>query len=149
MGDMKRFDAIQRLSKTFRNSIDNLYNEGVFKDSPAMRNFPAGSCGYVSEMLGEYLKRNGIEMLYVTGVHKDQSHAWLVDEASNGLIVDITGDQFRDNPEYAFYDKSVYVGLVDEVHSVFDIRSHMDVGLGKDPQQYVDYVRIVERINLP
>lgn len=48
----------------------------------------------------KYLEANGHNgFVYVCGIRSDQSHAWLRREA---LIVDITGDQFADNPIAVF-----------------------------------------------
>jgi len=38
-------------------------------------------------------------------------------------IIDITGDQFYNDPEFLYYNKPVYVGEMDEFHSLFEIRN--------------------------
>lgn len=59
------------------------------------RQFPAGTCGDISDILAEYLYKQGINDIdYVSGsADNQQSHAWL--EVS-GYIIDITADQFPD-----------------------------------------------------
>jgi hypothetical protein len=61
------------------------------------RSFPTGSCGAVSEMFGKHLIENhGIDSVYVSGHSSSgKSHAWI---ECLGLIIDLTGDQFVDNP---------------------------------------------------
>lgn len=67
-----------------------------------MKNFPQGCCGDTSLLLGAYLVDCGHEGFeYVCGERGSRaddtwtSHAWLV---RDGLIVDITADQFSDAP---------------------------------------------------
>lgn len=65
-------------------------------DIHAFQNFPSGSCGDASILLGEYLHQTGHgDWEYVTGerVRDLYSHAWI---EQDGLIVDITADQFDD-----------------------------------------------------
>jgi hypothetical protein len=62
-------------------------------------NFPRGTCGPVSELMGRIvLERTGFEGVYVCGeahpsLREQQSHAWL---EVGGFIVDLTHDQFLD-----------------------------------------------------
>lgn len=67
-----------------------------------MSNFPAGACGDACLLLGTYLAECGqIGFHYICGergLRQDNtwtSHAWLSRE---GLIIDITADQFADAP---------------------------------------------------
>lgn len=65
----------------------------------SLRNFPIGSCGDTSEMLGQYLSDSGLgTWSYRCGIERDLfvSHAWV---ERCGLIVDITADQFADISE--------------------------------------------------
>lgn len=63
-------------------------------DIHAFRDFPRGSCGDASILLGEYLHQTGHgDWEYVTGERLSDfyTHAWL---EQDGLILDITADQF-------------------------------------------------------
>ena len=65
----------------------------------SLRNFPKGSCGDASEMLGQYLSDSGLgRWSYCFGIEPDSfaTHAWV---ERNRLIVDITADQFADISE--------------------------------------------------
>ena len=187
---MNREEKIFQLACDFREAIDRLSEEGAFERSPVMRSFPKGSCGYVSDMLGEFLNNNGIDTLYVYGIYGDQSHAWLVDkrgvtkrrviyeivpqniknimisygadfnsrshseyyeyDISDALIIDITGDQFRCDEEYGFYDEPVYVGRPDDFHLMFETKCNNMAGYSmvNDSQQLADYNMILDRIEI-
>lgn len=76
----------------------------------SLREFPSGSCGDTSDLLGLYLKQSlGISAEYIAGWFNGGSHAWLEFE---GLIIDITADQF---PSY----EPVIVSTGSELHSKF------------------------------
>jgi hypothetical protein len=82
--------------------------------------FPAGACGHASELLGRYLRDTlAIECAYVLKdlMNPDGSwrsgHAWL---DFDGLIIDITGDQFGWAP--------VIVTRVSRVHEEADAQLH-------------------------
>jgi hypothetical protein len=73
-----------------------------------MQSFPRGACGDASILLGEYLHRQGQDVLdYVAGERESDlySHAWL---EKDGLIVDITADQFEgvSEPVIVTYDRT-------------------------------------------
>jgi hypothetical protein len=75
------------------------------KGAPShIRGFPRGCCGIVSELMGDYLNTLGIgDFHYVCSAKDGASHAWL---ELDGLIIDITGDQFPGR-------EPVYVGRPD------------------------------------
>ncbi len=57
-------------------------------------NFPRGSCGDVTLLLGAFLIEQGYEPFhYLLGEHGTSSHAWL---QRGKLVIDITADQFSD-----------------------------------------------------
>ena len=91
----------------------------------AFKRFPHGCCGDASCLLAEYLIENGIKTAYVCGTYRGggfenmQSHAWLL--VDDSYIIDITGDQFYDNSTFMNYNKSVYVGEMDEFHKLFEV----------------------------
>jgi hypothetical protein len=65
----------------------------------SLADFPNGSCGDASELLGQYLSDSGLgTWSYRSGTQSDPflTHAWV---ERNGLIVDITADQFPDISE--------------------------------------------------
>lgn len=132
-------ESVRSLSLEFRKAIESCLNNKCFESGESMYSFPRGCCGDCTELVGEYLINNNIEDLwYVCGTHypktKDeeanfqgiQSHAWISfghPSNSESLIVDITGDQFKHNPEYNFFDQSVYVGKIDSFHKSFEVEN--------------------------
>lgn len=116
---------IRKLAIQFRTAIEMAKADGEFNSDFLFPQFPHGCCGDASDLLGQYLLENGIESYYVCGnryfddpEEGTQSHAWLLVE---GLIVDITGDQFSDRASYYNYDEAVYVGIGDSFHDLFEI----------------------------
>lgn len=79
--------AARRILEVLRQSTNNV----------AFKNFPHGCCGDTSELLGRYfVELMGKNAQYVTAErHDDHSHAWLV---VDGFIIDITADQFGQDP---------------------------------------------------
>lgn len=73
-----------------------------------MAQFPVGTCGVTSEMLGHHLCVSlGVEAMYVCGERYEgesyTTHAWV---SCCGLTVDITADQFGWHPVYVGGGKS-------------------------------------------
>lgn len=78
------------------------------------RKFPVGQCGNTSDILAQYLIDNGINSItYVNGTYYGddyndrRAHTWLV---VNGLVIDITGDQFKNEAEPLKNDVPIYIG---------------------------------------
>lgn len=89
---------IFKAAKSFRDAIEKTEFNSI---NELFVRFPAGCCGDTSLLLGAYLYEIGLgNFEYVCGISGKQSHAWL---ERNGLIVDITSDQFLDGTK-------VYVG---------------------------------------
>lgn len=115
---MNRIDKNYRLAETFRRGIELT----TFECFP-MNHFPLGCCGEASMLLSQYYIDNGIQAWYQNGNYHTsvegiiQSHAWIVLE--KGIIVDITGDQFKNKFEYGFFDTPVYVGKEKAFHKMF------------------------------
>ncbi len=85
-------DPIERAAWAFREALEL----GGLELS-SLQYFPRGSCGDVCEMLGQYLLDLGLgRWLYRDGQvypNRFSSHGWL---KLDGLIVDITADQFAE-----------------------------------------------------
>lgn len=116
---------INRLVNRFRDAIDMALDAGDFDKDFSFYKFPRGCCGDTSDLLAQFLLENGIRTYYVCGTYIDgsfenrQSHAWLLTD--NHTIIDITGDQFKDDPNFLNYDKSVFVGVGDDFHRLFEV----------------------------
>ena len=71
-------------------------------------------------------------MKYVSGTHyygespyDSQNHAWLLFE--NNIIIDITGDQFKNQKMYYYFDQAIYVGSGNAFYELFDVDSRRDI----------------------
>ena len=51
-------NQIKQLAIKFRKAIEIAHQKGLFSHDIALDDFPTGSCGDVSYLLAEYLKRN-------------------------------------------------------------------------------------------
>ena len=133
-------EKIIRYAVLFRHAIEKALEAGAFNNDKQFSGFPSGCCGEASDLLAQYLLNKWFEIRYVCGTYRGntvddrQSHAWLI--VDDNTIVDITGDQFKWNSDFYNYDKSVYVGEVDDFHRLFevedrDVREHYGIdGLG-------------------
>ena len=85
-------EELYKLASQFRNALDQL----EWSQMPdGFKDFPAGTCGNISNILAEYLYEcgvTGVELVIGTNALHG-SHAWL---EISGVIVDITADQFPD-----------------------------------------------------
>ncbi|ELV7510466.1 MULTISPECIES: hypothetical protein [Aeromonas] len=83
-------EELYKLASQFRNALDQL----EWSQMPdGFKDFPAGTCGNISNILAEYLYEcgvTGVELVIGTNALHG-SHAWL---EISGIIVDITADQF-------------------------------------------------------
>jgi hypothetical protein len=96
--------------------------EAALHDLPSeMHSFPRGQCGTVTRLLAAYLEQAGLgTFAYVTGGRSDPaepdeegwSHAWL---EHDGLIIDITADQFPEN-----HDQPIIVTRDRTWHNTFN-----------------------------
>lgn len=82
-----------KVAQAFRAALDGQKTERVLPSH--MIRFPVCCCGVISELLGEYLSAAGVSSTYVVGTNPSASHAWL---EVDGLVVDLTADQFTGRP---------------------------------------------------
>jgi hypothetical protein len=97
-------EIIRKLATAFRDAIEGC-DRGALGIS--FQHFPAGSCGDVVPLLGTFLQDQGTGIFsYVLGMRGEapnqQSHAWL---ERDGVIVDITADQFEEMTERVIVTK--------------------------------------------
>jgi hypothetical protein len=110
-------EEIRVLATAFRKALE----KGDHKAwGDTWKEFPRGVCGNASEILGRFLReRMGDKPTYVCGVRclddtPEASHGWL---EINGLIVDITADQFGGPPVVVTRDHSRYTRWQDQKSS--------------------------------
>ncbi|MBQ8203413.1 MAG: hypothetical protein IJZ75_03950 [Clostridia bacterium] len=116
---------IYKIACKLRTAMNSAYKNGEFDNEVELQRFPKGSCGISSYFLGEYLMEHGITTKYVNRTYyygetsyESQAHTWL--EINPRLIVDITGDQFKNNSILMNYDIPVYVGDYNEFYNLFE-----------------------------
>lgn len=122
-------ENIRLLVEQFRKAIEKAQQNGEIDELEFFKRFPKGCCGNASNFLGHFLLQNGIESYYIYGccpssdiTENPQSHAWLLLE--DDTIIDITGDQFKDDFHFLNYNHPIYIGKTDDFHKLFncDIR---------------------------
>jgi hypothetical protein len=93
MADDIEVERTARLATSFRRAIERCKPDIGYI---VYKFFPAGACGDAAEMLARFLRENGsLNWSYVSATRGEQSHAWL---ERDGVVVDITADQFPDAP---------------------------------------------------
>ena len=127
---MSKFE-LEQLGIRFRQAIQRARDNGEFRpvrwNKECMNEFPDDCCDDASIMFGNYLFENcmGQPSDLVTGHHFDESlgfsrgHTWLV---VNNFVVDLTGDQFKNDPQYKNFNIEVHVGAETAMHKVFNER---------------------------
>ena len=142
---------INFLATQFRSAIDKALSKGEFENDFSFNHFPRGCCGDASVLLSQYLLDNAIMTYYVCGNYyfdditaNAQSHAWIWTE--DKTIIDITGDQFKNNSIFLNYAVSVYIGQKDEFHKLFKVENRRDVheNLGLDALSSICLPRLRE-----
>ena len=109
----------------FRQAIDIAKANRKFNYRDRFSGFPNGCCDDACDLLGKYLLGKGIHTVQIQGTFRDgdpehtTGHAWL--QLDDGIIIDITGDQFRYDKLFLKFNQPVYVGEISEFHSLFEI----------------------------
>ena len=97
---------IYQMAAEFRTAILKARINREFSGDGLIERFQSGNCGVVCDLLGRYLfEQAGVRSLYTSGVIGSESHVWLTLE--NGDIVDITGDQYKNQSGSLYYDLPV------------------------------------------
>jgi hypothetical protein len=110
---------IVNLANRMRNALEAIApNMAPTPFPPSWHIFPKACCGDTSNLLAAYLAEHGFhDFTYVMGYFKKSggpSHAWL---DGNGLIIDITSDQFSDRVPKAL--GPVYVSTKRDWHDQY------------------------------
>ena len=137
-------EQIRFLAEQFRNAIEQAKENGETDPLKFFERFPRGCCGDASDFLGHFLLEKGIETYHIWGNcpaenfwENSQSHAWLFIE--DNIIIDITGDQFKDDKRFLNYNHSVYFGPIDDFHKLF-----MTDGFNKRKSVFLNQLNLME-----
>jgi hypothetical protein len=91
------------------NSIRYAFDNTDLSDAPGfLPGFPSGCCGWVSWIIGHYLRFEcNFDPVHVCGGRSAtdgyENHEWI---EIDGMIVDITSDQYHDNQEPVIVSKN-------------------------------------------
>lgn len=98
--------------------------------------FPKGTCGIASEVLGLWLSRHDSseKYEYVWGWYNGVSHAWI---EHNGYVIDITADQFENIHSKVFVTKNRKFYNLFEIENRYDISEHSTTHSVKELYQFV------------
>ena len=108
--DAFEIKKIRKIAAEIRELIIKLSPE---ERPPALQDFPHGACGLTCLFLSKHLAENDLYSFdYVCGERNGLSHAWL---RKDGIIIDITGDQFSD------FGQGIFVGQKSNFHKEFKI----------------------------
>lgn len=139
--DTSLIDSLRNCASNFRRAIEEIGGETL---GSRFGNFPHGACGDTSYVLGAYLSECGFgEFDYVCGEKDNASHAWL---ESDGIIVDITADQFAGGDR-------IYVGTYNDFYRQFPVSfrhlwfASLEGNSIETDRLYPQYKRIKAKVN--
>lgn len=118
---------MKKLIRQFRKAIDIAFAEGKFRNHPPFSRFPKDCCDFACDLLGQFLLENGIETHQINGTCKADiswHHAWLLTD--NGIVIDITGDQFIGRLVSAGEISPTYVGPENKIHKLFCLNRYCE-----------------------
>lgn len=125
----------------FRNAINQAKKRGALDWHSTFSKFPDDCCDMTCDLLGQYLLESGIETYQINGANKYDSnwhHVWLV--TTEGVIVDITGDQFIGKILNDGDVDPVHVGREGIVHKIFCIKQEREENTRfVDPRDYTGF----------
>ena len=121
-------DELRSEAQEFRKAIEKAKVAGEFIPErfqrESMNQFPYDCCDDTADLFIHYLYHEfGVDSLKVTGSYYDSKlkctcyHTWQVTE---GLVIDLTGDQFDSDPAIKVKVDPVYVGPMSDFHSQFE-----------------------------
>ena len=118
-------EQLMDIATQFRQAIVTAKEDGAFDYKDRMSRFPRGCCDDTADLFAHYLyHKYRIISTRVDGSHYDGnpgnncSHSW---QEIDGLVIDLTGSQFKCDPVFLSYDKDVYVGPMDAFHRLFEV----------------------------
>ena len=134
-------NKMEILVRQFRLALDTAWEGGMFRKLYPFNNFSNDCCGHTCDLLSQYLLEHGIETKQVNGTYINDNqwhHVWLITE--NGIVIDITGDQFIGKLVTEEEVDIVHVGEENAIHKLFCINRHEEsVTNFTDPNEYMDF----------
>lgn len=127
---------IKKMAKSFRQAADKAFEYGAFGSGYPFSDFPHECCDDMCDLFGQFLLQNGVSVFKVHGTYRYDnwdnvySHVWL--KLEDDTIIDLTGDQYKDNQIMRYYDNFCYIGPPNCLHNLFP----------QEEQQYYPYFGI-------
>ena len=116
---------IREVAIKFRCAADAAYEYGAFGFGAPFNNFPHECCDDMCDLFGQFLFEKDVKVFKVHGIYRydewenKYSHVWL--QFGDGNVIDLTGDQYKDDPIMLNYDVACYVGKASYLHDLFPI----------------------------
>ena len=118
-------EQLEEIAIHFRQAIVAAKENREFNHRDRMNSFPVGCCDDSADLFSHYLyQKYRIISTRVDGSYHDGNpehncnHSW---QEVDGLVIDLTGSQFKYNPIFLYYDKDVYVGTKEKFHNMFKV----------------------------
>lgn len=124
---MSNICTTKAFAQAFRYGIEKAIDCGEISPrttKSTMPDFPGGCCEVASDLLGQFLLEKGIQTICMHGEYcldyceNRYPHTWL--ETEDGIIIDITADQFKKYYAFSAYDLlPCYVGRDRSLYKLF------------------------------
>ena len=132
---------LEMLVNKFWNAIMDAKEENRFRGLLPFNRFPDDCCEHASDLLCQYLLENGIETYLVNGICRKDSqwhHVWL--ETDDGIVIDITTEQFIGKLVAEDEAEAVHVGGEGTVHRLFCVDRVIEKRtIFTDPNEFTDF----------
>lgn len=132
---------IKRLARNFRDAIDMAFDRHELTSYPPFSEFPRECCEHTCDLLAQYLSENNIETIQVNGVYRydeTRRHVWLL--TKDGIVIDITGDQFANNLVSSQDVEIVHVGSEGTIHKLFSLERELQQNtIFNDENEYTGF----------
>lgn len=129
-------NEIKELAKKFRYATDAAFKCGALGRNYPFDRFPHECCDDMCDLFGQFLFEKEVFVTKVHGIYRYDNwehkypHVWLL--LNDGTIIDLTGDQYKNNEIMLNYDIPCYVGKPDKLHKIFpkkDLRLYPYYGI--------------------
>ena len=115
-------NEIKYLAQKFRNALDKAFPPYNQEKYPFDR-FPKECCDDVCDLFGQLLFERNVSVWKVFGKYypdngdSPYSHVWI--KLNDDTVIDLTGDQYKNDSTMLNYDTSCYVGQPNQLHQLF------------------------------
>lgn len=116
-------EKIQDLAIKFRNATDRAFEYGEFDQEYPFNNFPHECCDDMCDLFGQLLFEREVPIYKVHAIYRydnwahQYSHVWLT--LKDGNIVDLTGDQYKNDAIMLNYNIPCYIGEENRLYKLF------------------------------